>query len=71
MKIFTDKKYREHIEQVKYERDKEEYFRNRLDRLTEDLHHLEWRVQVLEGKYNPGTTCSVPVVSATVSDGQK
>ena len=70
MKIFTDKKYREHIEQVRYERDKEEHIRMRLDRLTEDLHHLEWRVQALEGKYNPGTTCSVPVVSATVSDGQ-
>ena len=69
MKIFTDKKYREHIEQIRYEWDKEEHIRMRLDRLTEDLHRLECRVQVLEGKCNP----AIPVCDNNIcyTDGTK
>ena len=61
MKIFTDKAYRAQIEKIKYEHDKDRYIQERLDRLTEELHQLEWRVQALEGKCNhvsvAETTC--------------
>ena len=60
MKIFTDKAYREQIEKIKYEHDKDRYIQERLDRLTEELHQLEWKVQALEGMRNP-----VPVAEAT------
>lgn len=60
MKIFTDKAYREHVEKIQYERDKDRYIQERLDRLTEELHQLEWRVQALEGRCNP-----VPVAETT------
>lgn len=64
MKIFTDKAYREHIEKIKYENDKDKYIQGRLDRLSEDLHNLEFRVQALECKSNYNvpvyeTTCEV------------
>ena len=67
MRIFTDKKYREHIEQIKYEQDRDNYIRSRLDNLTEDLHQLEWRVQVLEGKCNP----AIPVCDVTVCNTER
>lgn len=60
MKIFTDKAFREQIEKIKYEHDRDRYISERLDRLTEELHQLEWRVQVLEGRCNP-----VPVAETT------
>lgn len=60
MKIFTDKAYREQIEKIKYEHDRERYIQERLDRLTEELHQLEWRVQALEVNRNP-----VPVAETT------
>lgn len=60
MKIFTDKAYREQIEKIKYEHDKDRYIQERLDRLTEELHQLEWKVQALEGRSN-----SVPVAETT------
>lgn len=60
MKIFTDKAYREQIEKIKYEHDKDRYIQERLDRLTEELHQLEWKVQALEGMRTP-----VPVAEAT------
>jgi len=60
MKIFTEKAFREQVEKIKYEHDRDQYISNRLDRLTEELHQLEWRVQALEGKCN-----SVPVAEAT------
>ena len=60
MKIFTDKAYREHVEKIQYERDKDRYIQERIDRLTEELHQLEWRVQALEGMCNP-----VPVAETT------
>ena len=53
MKIFTDKAYREQLEKIQYERDRERYIHDRLDRLSEDLRKLEWRVQALEGNCNP------------------
>lgn len=63
MKIFTDKAYREQIEKIKYEHDRDRYIQERLDRLTEELHQLEWRVQALEGRCNPvpvaETACEV------------
>ena len=59
MKIFTDKAYREQIEKIKYEHERERYVVERLDRLTEELHQLEWRVQTLECNPIPvaETTC--------------
>lgn len=60
MKIFTDKAYREQIEKIKYEHDRERYIAERLDRLTEELHQLEWRVQSLECNSKP-----VPVAETT------
>ena len=60
MKIFTNKAYREHVEKIQYERDRDRYIQERLDRLTEELHQLEWRVQALEGRCNP-----VPVAETT------
>ena len=60
MKIFTNKAYREHVEKIQYERDRDRYIQDRLDRLTEELHQLEWRVQALEGRCNP-----VPVAETT------
>ena len=53
MKIFTDKAYREQIEKIKYEHDRDRYISERLDRLSEELRQLEWRVQALEGRSNP------------------
>lgn len=58
MKIFTDKAFREQIEKIKYEQDRDNYIRSRLDNLTEELHQLEWRVQALEGKCNPVPTAT-------------
>lgn len=66
MKIFTDKAYRAQIEKIKYEHDKDRYIQERLDRLTEDLHQLEWRVQALEARSN-----SVPIVETTTCEGRR
>ena len=53
MKIFTEKTFREQIDKIKYEQDRENYIRSRLDNLTEELHQLEWRLNALEGRCNP------------------
>lgn len=63
MKIFTEKAYRAEIEKIQYERDKDRYIQERLDRLTEELHQLEWKVQALEGRCN-----SVPVAETTTCE---
>lgn len=66
MKIFTNKAYREHVEKIQYEHDRDRYIQERLDRLTEELHQLEWRVQALEGRSN-----SVPVVETTTCEARR
>lgn len=63
MKIFTDKAYLAQIEKIKYEHDRDRYIQERLDRLTEELHQIEWRVQALEGKCNPVPVCELGKVT--------
>lgn len=60
MKIFTDKKFREEVEKIKYEHDRDRYIGERLDRLSNELQQLEWKVQALEGMRNP-----IPVAETT------
>lgn len=49
MKIFTEKRLREYIEEKMYQEDFKRRVDRRLDELTEELHKLGWKVEALEG----------------------
>lgn len=52
MKIMTNKAFREKIEKALYEENERRYYRERIERLEEELRKLGWRVEALEGKRN-------------------
>lgn len=52
MKIMTNRAFREQIEKSLYEENERRFYRERIERLEEDLRKLGWRVEALEGKLN-------------------